>query len=168
MTQDAVMAEAGCGMVEEKINMDVAEIYEAMFEKNVRFENMWLFPCLPATNEQIEALSEALEDGRLPPELASLFEPLDEDDRDTLSEGRWEARDLYDEICGSAFRSGLFGLIGEAATPVFSPSGATSATFSWGHYKTKLLFAPTSEALIQAALNWAEEEYAEDMKPRAS
>lgn len=134
-------------------------IYERMFECNVRIEESWPFPMSPTPERLVEALAERSD---LPEPLARYFGRLSEEDRDLLYDGRSEAEDILADICGDMFCDGVFGWVGIAATPYFTPMKGGGASFSWGHYYTKLLFAPTAEELLGAACDWAEETYERD------
>lgn len=138
------------------------DIYTKMFDATVRIEAAWPFPvCEPPS--QIADLFEDGED-RLPKENKALVEHWDEEMLEVLYDGEgWEFSDVYAELCAAAFRKGVKGWLGLAATPVFTPNKIGGASFSWGHYRTKLIFAPTSDALLEASVVWAEQERNESM-----
>jgi len=147
--------------------MPIPAVYERMFDGNVRIEAAWPFP----VSEPSEELAEAFEyhDDRMPAAIAALYEKWREEERDELFAGRgWTFTEAFNELCGEACRKGVSGWLGIAATPVFKPhSDRNGASFSWGYYKTQLLFAETGQQLLERSVEWAEAEYAKDMAKAA-
>jgi hypothetical protein len=140
--------------------MTLEEIVEKMFHTPLRIESMWPFPVDNAPDSLIEAL-ENYED--LPQALQPLISKWGEDFRSPLFEGHSSAfQDAFEELCATAYRKQVFGYIGVAATPVMTSTGENSSSFSWGHYHTGFLFAETSEKLLIAALEWADEAHNQD------
>lgn len=143
--------------------MSIPPIYERMFDASVRVEAAWPFP----VSEPPEEIAKAFEmnDDRMPPEIAALYERWPEEDRDSLFSGDgYDFSEAFNQLCGDAFAKGVSGWLGVAATPVFTPTSNNSASFSWGHYRTKLLFAETADALLERAAEWAETEYKRTME----
>lgn len=134
-------------------------IYDRLFDATVRIEAAWPFP----VHEPSEALARAFEDqsGRIPAEIESLIARWDDDERDALFSGEGaDFNDAFEELAAKGFDQRLFGWIGIAATPIprFHPDG-NGATFSWGHYRTKMIFAPSAESLLEHSVSWAEEHW---------
>lgn len=135
--------------------------HNALFDATVRIEEMWPFPMHEAPDRLVEALADS--EGKLPDELKAHFAFMSEDDWDDMQDGGWQARDLVGEAASDMFFRRQFGWLAVAATPVFTPTGSGSASFSWGRYYTKLLFAETADGLLASAAAWAEERYASAM-----
>jgi len=134
--------------------MTSISLYETMFEANVRIESAWPFPMANVPDELIEAI-ENME--TLPDELLSLIANWSQPNIDDLYSGRGlDSREAWDELSSYGFRKKIHGWIGIAATPVLTTTSENSASFSWGYYHTKLLFGASGDALIQAAIIWAE------------
>lgn len=63
--------------------------------------------------------------------------------------------------------SGKLGFLIQFATPVMTPTSATSRSFSWGYYNTKWIYADTLDEAIDAGLKWvAGRRAAEDKKAK--
>lgn len=144
----------------------MADIYERMYDASVRIEEAWPFPVNQAPERLGEALDERSND--LPAEIAQLIENWPEEEREELFSGHgWRFQDAYDELCATAVRKGVAGWIGIAATPVFTPHDeGNGASFSWGHYYTKLLFSENADGLLEASVAWAEKRYSDAMTER--
>jgi hypothetical protein len=60
-----------------------------------------------------------------------------------------------------------FGFLVKFATPVMTPSGPNSRSFSWGYYSTQWFYEESIEAAIEKGLAWCEERRAkEDAKAK--
>lgn len=128
-----------------------------MFNSSVRVEGMWPFPVSPASEGLME-----LFDGRdvenMPEEIQALLKGWGEVELDDLFCDAHNFYDAFDELCGCAFRRNVHGFIGQIATPVLSwGNDGKSASFSWGHYHTKIIFAPTADDFLDKAIAWADE-----------
>lgn len=146
--------------------MTMKEIVEQMFDRPVRLESMWPFP----VNDAPEGLIDALENyEKLPKALQPLLKNWRGEEVEHLYNGLSSNFQMaFDELCADAYRKGMFGFIGVAATPVMTPTGANSSSFSWGHYHTGFLFAETADKLLTAAIEWADKQHEQDKKrPRA-
>lgn len=138
-----------------------AQLYERLFNSEVRIEAMWPFPVSPASDElgKVFEYADDLED--YPEPLRALVQSLDERSKDDLYSGdSIDFEDAFSELCGAAFRKGVFGWIGVAANPVMKASPEDGVTFSWGHYNTIVLFAETAELLLERAAKWGEDRIA--------
>ena len=134
--------------------MSEMNLYEQMFDANVRIECAWPFPVMNPSQELIGTIGQ-LE--TLPDQLLPLIKDWPEKDKDDLfSGGGMACCDAWDELCSYAFRRGMTGWIGVAATPILTVTSAHSASFSWGYYGTRLLFSETADGLLTSAINWAE------------
>lgn len=140
----------------------LADILGEMFYANVRIEKAWPFPMTPG-NDEIRDLFYDNED-TLPEEIKALYANWDESEKEDLFSGDSSFYDAYEELCASAFRRGLAGWIGVAATPVMNYYSPTSASFSWGHYYTRPVFGTSSDAMLEAAIKWADECSEKDKK----
>lgn len=131
------------------------QLCSAAFDANVRMEAAWPFP----TENAPEGLADAfanLDIDNIPAPLKSLVANWPEDRLDALFEGdHREFHDAWEDLSSAAFRQNIYGWIGVAATPVITATSPTSASFSWGYYYTRVLFAPGGDALFKAAIDWA-------------
>lgn len=50
----------------------------------------------------------------------------------------------------------MFGFIVQFATPVMTPIGKGSRSYSWGYYNTTWLYGNTIEEVVEKGLKWAE------------
>lgn len=136
--------------------MAMPAIYEQLFDCPARIEAMWPFPVSSAPGPLIEALETHQ---RVPSPLFDWINKWPEHEQEDLFNGETSRfHDAYDELCARAFREGVHGWLAVIATPVMSYHGPTanSASFSWGHYHTALIFAETAEAILEKAEKWAE------------
>lgn len=61
--------------------------------------------------------------------------------------------------------AGKFGFLVNFATPVMTPLGKGSSSFSWGYYNTKWIYGDSIEDVVNKGLAWVEERRArEDAK----
>ena len=133
----------------------MSDVYERLFEANVRIEQAWPFPVGPASSELMEAF-ETAGDENVPAEIKALLASWDEAEIDELFDS---GRDAFDELFAAAFRGGVRGWIGIAAVPVFERTRSGGASFSWGYYNTNLIFSATADGLLTAAAEWGEQLY---------
>ena len=64
--------------------------------------------------------------------------------------------------------SGRLGFLVKFATPVMTPTGSNSRSFSWGYYSTTWVYADTFEAAIDKGMKWVEtRRRAEEKKAKA-
>ncbi|GMM62316.1 hypothetical protein [Novosphingobium pituita] len=134
--------------------MTMEHLCDLMFDANVRFEGIWPFPVYNPPESLADALGVH---SALPEELQSLAASYDEDQRGHLFEGLSpDFLEAYEELCCNAFNRRMFGFIAVAATPVLTPTGHGSASFSWGHYHTTILFNETIDGLLETASQWAD------------
>lgn len=63
--------------------------------------------------------------------------------------------------------SGKFGFLVNFATPVMTPTGKNSRSFSWGYYNTTWIYAETIEKAVDQGLAWVKtRRKAEDSKAK--
>lgn len=132
-------------------------IAERIFDANVRVAGMWPFPFGEAPGELLEAFEydEALPDG-----LNDLVKSWDDEERSQLFDGDDAAREAWNELSAAGFRKRLTGWIVRVECPVFQKHGENGCSFSWGYLQMENLFAPTAEKALEAACEWAEQNYA--------
>lgn len=134
------------------------DLHELMAEATVRIDSAWLFPSVSAPESLAEALYGA---EKLPAELDHLVEGWGESERGDLFDGDGYSFNVaFDELCCEAHNRGFRGWLAIAATPVFSYSKDGSASYSWGHYHTEMVFAPTADDLMRKAAEWADARHA--------
>lgn len=133
-----------------------ADIYQRLFDTSVRIEGMWPFPVAPAPEKLAEIFEYADEHEDFPEPLRSLVASVDERTRDDLYQGNaadWEL--AFDELCAAAARKHISGWIAVAANPVMKAVGG-GVQYSWGHYRTKVMFAATADQLLRDAADWGD------------
>jgi len=86
-------------------------------------------------NEEIETIEECF--GKLPDYVK---EATEEEDIEVITE--W----LSD--------SGKYGFLMKIATPIMKPTGPKSATYSWGYYTAKWIYADTLDAVMNKGFAW--------------
>lgn len=128
-------------------------------DSTVRIAAMWPFPMPSIPSELIEAFEYEPDD--LPPALAALCSRWATDEREFLFDGSGGvAEEAWEELSCEAHNANVFGFIGVAECPVFTGTGEGCANFSWGHYRSKRLFASSAEGLIEQAVAWGDQEFA--------
>lgn len=141
------------------------DLHELMFDATVRIDSAWIFPSVSAPESLAEALYGA---EKLPAELDQLVERWDENERGDLFDGDGEAFNMaFDELCCEAHMKGFRGWLAIAATPVFTYTKGGSASYSWGHYHTEMIFSPTADDLMRKAAEWAEKRHSESREKAA-
>lgn len=133
----------------------LTDILTEMFDSNTRIEKAWPFPVSPG-NDEIRDFFYDNEDS-LPEEIKALYANWDDAEKEDLFGGDSGFYDAFEELCACAFRRGLAGWLGIAATPVMTYYSPTSASFSWGHYYTRAVFGASSDDMLRAAVAWANE-----------
>jgi len=136
-------------------------IYNRLFDANVRMECMWPFPVSPAPEKLADVFEYADDEQDFPEPLRDLVRSLDDRSREELYSGdSVDFQEAFSDLCGDAYRKGVHGWLGIAANPIPKPSVGGGVSFSWGYYRTKLLFAPTAEQLLENAAEWGEAKFA--------
>lgn len=134
--------------------MNIPEIYDRMEKVPCRIEGMWPFPTSTASDSLLDAL-ELFE--ALPAELSHLIKSWDEDEVDALVSGQGRAAaDAWDILYSTAWDRKVYGFIAVVAVPVFNATGGGGASYSWGYYRHKLIFAKTAELLLERAAEFGE------------
>ena len=140
--------------------MTPMEMSDALYEANIRLDNMWLFPAWNGGESLAEALELFADDSKdLPGPIADLVKDWSEDHLDELFSGR-DSEDFHeamDNLSADAHRRNIAGFLGVFSTPVQTFTSATSSHYSWGHTWHKLLFGDTLESLTAVAVAWKDE-----------
>lgn len=125
------------------------ELAERLFDSSVRIAGMW--PIQGLTYALPRFFEDAVEDRGLPAEIAKFvhgYDPEDELDGDEFS-----------EAMGDAFCKDMFGFLILADCPVYTATSSTSASSSWGCWRSQMLYGATAEDALAAACNWGEQEF---------
>lgn len=134
----------------------LAQLHERMFQAEARISGMFPWPQGQPCDGLME-LFENVEEDRLPTKIQALFPTFPPAEVDGLFEMNSEA---FEEFFAHSYRHGVIGWIGVVDVPVFKPVGKGDAcSFSWGHYRQKVLFAATAEGLLKQACDHAESQW---------
>lgn len=125
------------------------ELATRLFDSSVRIAGMW--PIHGLTDALPSYFEDAVEDRPLPPEVAAMIHGYDPEEE--LS------GDDFAEAMGDAYCDGKFGFIVLADCPVYTATSNESASSSWGHWRSKLIYGESAEAALIAACEWAEGQF---------
>jgi len=122
-------------------------ILEKLMDASARFEQVIFLPGALAAGD---AMSD------------DLTEFFDYEDIETIESSlgkipSWVNLDDTNDICNWLSTYELLGFLVKFATPVMSPSGNGSRSFSWGYYSTKWIYAETIDAAVENGLAWVKE-----------
>ena len=115
--------------------------------------------------EQVICIAGALGDGMAMAD--PLRELLDEDDDtltkcfgkmpDWLTEALGDRHEAADAFFQWATDTAHLGFAIQIATPVMTPHGKGSASYSWGYYSTRWVYADTFDSAVDAGIAWVED-----------
>ncbi len=120
--------------------------------------------------EEILHIGTMAADDSLPSRLKDFLEEIEEEDLKIMFPdiSKWVVDEIGTREFSDAFREwaiqkNKYGFIVQFATPVKKWSkDKKSASYSWGYYNTKWLYADTFETALESGMKWAEETRAEE------
>jgi len=124
---------------------------------NLRISGLWPMPmAAPPTS-----LMNVLDGWDLPEELEEIAKEMGldptEDDFLDLAAGEYDGRDAWEMFNQEMINRGISAWFCIAETPVYEQGRWLS--YSWGHYRTQFIVAPTAEECMKLAVEWADSEY---------
>lgn len=122
---------------------------ELLFDSGIRIGGIW--PIHALTYALPAPFTEAVDWLGLPEPIAGLIPNYSEDDALDGEE--------FAEAMGDAFNKGLFGYIIMAEHPHYTAISPTATTSSWSYSEAKMLYAPTVEDGLLAAVDWDREDF---------
>lgn len=131
--------------------------YVQMSDANVRIAAAWPFPMRDAGEQLLSAFE--FRKKQLPEPLAGLIRNWPADQQEELFSGE-DAADAFESLCWAAMDAGIHGVIAIVDCPVFKGHSDGGVSFSWGHYRHKLIFAGDMDQLVRAAADWGNQELA--------
>lgn len=137
-------------------------IMEKLYDATCRIEKIiFMAGAMAATDSFSDDLNEFFDDEELET-IEELFGKMP-DWVDLEGRGYERAEGIFDWLKESR----KFGFLVKFATPVMTPSGPNSRSFSWGYYGTQWFYEETIEAAVEKGLAWCEERRAkEDAKAK--
>jgi hypothetical protein len=60
----------------------------------------------------------------------------------------------FDAVQEWLVRGNKYGYLIRIATPIMTPTSETSASYSWGYYRTKWVYGDTLEEALEAGFSW--------------
>jgi len=123
------------------------EILEKLMDASARFEQVIFLPGALAAGDVMSD---------------DLTEFFDYEDVETVEShfGKipdWVSLNDANDICEWLSTCERLGFLVKFATPVMSPSGNGSRSFSWSYYSTKWIYAETIDAAVEKGLAWVKE-----------
>jgi len=143
----------------DKIKQDVdLETAEQLFNLPLRIDCVWPLAGV-GMSPAPEGLRQALE-CRRPAELAWLRPAYDDADPDEDGDIEIDENDeIWDEFGGECIARGLLGVVLDVHIPVMRGNPSGSISYSWGHFSTRAIYAPTLSEGVAAAMKMAEAAY---------
>lgn len=131
---------------------------EAMFDASVRVENIIYIPgAISDPDSPPEVFVEEFCENLPSKPTMALYSQLPALAKYSDGDEWPEPEDVAEAL------SGTTGFLVRAATPFFGyDASGTSADFSWGHYYTEWLYAPTEAAIIPVCVEWAKSRHDTD------
>jgi hypothetical protein len=133
------------------------ELAKGIFDSNVRIVGIW--PIFGLSEIPSDVFIEALEYDALPAEIEALIPDYAGIEWDEIE---WE------EFACECFNKGMMGYLLKADCPVFTKQGESSASFSWGHWRSNVFYGEQPNELIAQAIAWGHSQYEAAIKGGAS
>lgn len=119
------------------------KLLQRFFDETARIEEMALLAGVLADDPLPDTVRDFLEDEEVET-LEECFGPMPEHVKKSVEAGDIES------IVEWLTYSEKFGFLIHMATPIMTPTGENSASYSWGYYTTKWVYGDTLDAALEA------------------